>query len=285
MLQTFLKLSLTNLKLILKHIVRDSDPTVSRRAETLKELQVRRKDLYIEDQIVLEQFLKLFNPDTRMWVKQNNPTSPRQAAELAETFMAARRSVYQPRHWRHNNSSASGKSADGFGCEINNSITYTHVSQTKPLGNTSKQQTAVKQHKIRPSLPNCVAKLLQGHDEYTCSVCGVSTFSLARLSKHMQFHDRDRPFPCELCGKRFSSRSHHTEHQRVHTGARPYTCDRCEWAFTTRHNLKRHQLVHDKKETYSCNVCGLLFFLLVHVLQVQNIKRKGAKERFETVHF
>uniref|UniRef100_A0A9J8CI30 SCAN box domain-containing protein n=1 Tax=Cyprinus carpio carpio TaxID=630221 RepID=A0A9J8CI30_CYPCA len=80
-----------------------------RENESAKELQVRLKDLYekwmnprhrtkeeVGDQIILEQFLKLLNPETRMWVKQNNPTSSKQAAEMAENFMAARRSVSTP---------------------------------------------------------------------------------------------------------------------------------------------------------------------------------------------
>ncbi|XP_016298805.1 oocyte zinc finger protein XlCOF19-like [Sinocyclocheilus anshuiensis] len=142
-------------------------------------------------------------------------------------------------------------------------------------------ETVNEMHNEAEVKPNYVAKLLQDHSEYTCSVCGVSTFSLARMNKHMQSHDRDRPFPCELCGKRFGCRSHHTEHQRVHTGARPYTCDRCEWAFTTRHNLKRHQLVHDKEETYSCNVCGLLF---CQEHQMRSIMRVHHEQRGSQIH-
>ncbi|XP_036448379.1 zinc finger protein 19-like isoform X2 [Colossoma macropomum] len=101
--------------------------------------------------------------------------------------------------------------------------------------------------------------LLSGHGEFGCTICGERCFSLAQLAKHVQFHDRDRPFPCAICGKRFLSRSHHAEHQRVHTGERPFPCNRCERAFTTHHNLKRHQLIHDKEEMYRCSVCGVLF--------------------------
>uniref|UniRef100_A0A4W4E2M3 C2H2-type domain-containing protein n=1 Tax=Electrophorus electricus TaxID=8005 RepID=A0A4W4E2M3_ELEEL len=110
---------------------------------------------------------------------------------------------------------------------------------------------------VRPLLLS--PHLFNGNGEYVCSVCGESFFSLAQLAKHVQFHDRDRPFPCAVCGKRFLSRSHHTEHQRVHTGERPFPCNRCERAFTTHHNLKRHQLIHDKEEMYRCSVCGVLF--------------------------
>ncbi|XP_042582812.1 zinc finger protein 394-like [Cyprinus carpio] len=93
--------------------------------ETPRELQVRLKDLYekwmtpkhrtkeeIGDQIVLEQFLKLLSLDTRTWVKQNNPTSSKQVAEMAEAFMAARRSLNQPRRWRNYSISPTGADWD-----------------------------------------------------------------------------------------------------------------------------------------------------------------------------
>ncbi|XP_039520328.1 uncharacterized protein LOC120474245 [Pimephales promelas] len=101
--------------------------------ETPRELYVRLKDLYekwmvpsrrtkqeIGDQIVLEQFLKLLNPEARTWVKQNGPTSCQQAAELAETFMAARRSLHQPRRWRDIHHSPTGKSGDAKGSGLRN---------------------------------------------------------------------------------------------------------------------------------------------------------------------
>ncbi|XP_035986169.1 uncharacterized protein LOC118559583 [Fundulus heteroclitus] len=75
-----------------------------REEETPKELQVRLKDWYIKwmtperktkeqigDAIILEQFLKVLNPDLRTWIKERNPKTSREAAELAEAFLSARR--------------------------------------------------------------------------------------------------------------------------------------------------------------------------------------------------
>lgn len=72
--------------------------------ETPRELQVRLKELYIKwmnpetktkdqigDAIIMEQFLKVLNPDLRTWVKERNPKTSKEAAELAEAFLAARR--------------------------------------------------------------------------------------------------------------------------------------------------------------------------------------------------
>lgn len=44
----------------------------------------------IGEAIVMEQFLRILNPELRTWVKERNPTSPKDAAEMAETFLAAR---------------------------------------------------------------------------------------------------------------------------------------------------------------------------------------------------
>ncbi|KAL3977676.1 G protein-coupled receptor [Sarotherodon galilaeus] len=72
--------------------------------ETPKELRTRLKDLYekwmlpkektkdqIGDVIVMEQFLRVLNPELRTWVKERNPTTSKEAAEMAEAFLAARR--------------------------------------------------------------------------------------------------------------------------------------------------------------------------------------------------
>ena len=72
--------------------------------ETARELQSRLTDLYkkwicpaekskeqIGDVIVLEQFLRMLSPELRVWVKEHNPESSKQAADLAEAFTAARR--------------------------------------------------------------------------------------------------------------------------------------------------------------------------------------------------
>lgn len=55
-----------------------------------------------------------------MWVKQNGPTSCKQASEMAETLMAARRSLHQPRPWRGVNHSPTGKSGDAKGSSLRN---------------------------------------------------------------------------------------------------------------------------------------------------------------------
>ncbi len=72
--------------------------------ETPKELYVRLKDLYqkwvrpaertsreIGELMILEQFLRMLNPELQTWVKEHGPSTAEEAAHLADVFVAARR--------------------------------------------------------------------------------------------------------------------------------------------------------------------------------------------------
>lgn len=162
--------------------------------ETPRELQVRLRDLYekwmnpksrtkeeIGDQM-LEQFLKLLNPETRTWVRQNNPTSSKQAAEMAETFMAARRSMYQPRRWRSYNNRSTGKSGDGWGSGLSNFGSNTGVSQISSGMNTSKHQGAVNQYKGKAVIV-CHRCGQPGHKKADCPLQKVTNTRLCYVPR------------------------------------------------------------------------------------------------------
>ncbi|XP_029919926.1 uncharacterized protein LOC115368085 [Myripristis murdjan] len=72
--------------------------------ETPREFYNRLRDLYqkwmqpekktkeqVGEVLILEQFYRSLSPELRVWVKERNPTSAREAAELVENFLAARR--------------------------------------------------------------------------------------------------------------------------------------------------------------------------------------------------
>ncbi len=72
--------------------------------ETPKELYVRLKDLYqkwvrpaertsreIGELIILEQFLRMLNPELQTWINEHGPSTAEEAAHLADVFVAARR--------------------------------------------------------------------------------------------------------------------------------------------------------------------------------------------------
>uniref|UniRef100_A0AAR2IWM4 SCAN box domain-containing protein n=1 Tax=Pygocentrus nattereri TaxID=42514 RepID=A0AAR2IWM4_PYGNA len=71
--------------------------------ETPRELYTRLKGLYekwmtprektkeqIGDTIIMEQYLKMVNPELRSWIIERSPTSTDQAVTLAEAYIAAR---------------------------------------------------------------------------------------------------------------------------------------------------------------------------------------------------
>lgn len=67
--------------------------------ETPKELYVRLKELFskwvkpekstvqeISETIILEQFLRMVNPDLEVWIREHDPKTAKEAAQLAEVF-------------------------------------------------------------------------------------------------------------------------------------------------------------------------------------------------------
>ncbi|XP_038159597.1 uncharacterized protein LOC119795516 isoform X2 [Cyprinodon tularosa] len=72
--------------------------------ETPKELYTRLKELYgkwvqpkgktveqINEIMILEQYLRMLSPELQVWIKEHNPKTAKEAAELADVFVAARR--------------------------------------------------------------------------------------------------------------------------------------------------------------------------------------------------
>uniref|UniRef100_A0A3B3Z4U7 CCHC-type domain-containing protein n=1 Tax=Poecilia mexicana TaxID=48701 RepID=A0A3B3Z4U7_9TELE len=72
--------------------------------ETPKELYIRLKELYVKwvqpkgktvgqinEIIILEQYLRMLSPELQVWIKEHNPKTAMEAAELADVFVAARR--------------------------------------------------------------------------------------------------------------------------------------------------------------------------------------------------
>ncbi|KAL2086933.1 hypothetical protein ACEWY4_017992 [Coilia grayii] len=95
--------------------------------ETPKEFYNRLKDLYykwmrpaektveeIGETLILEQFLRSLSPDVRVWVKEHNPHTGHRAAELVDSFLAARRGSRDFRYQGTNRPVEKGKSV-GYG--------------------------------------------------------------------------------------------------------------------------------------------------------------------------
>lgn len=131
----------------------------------------------IGDQIVLEQFLKELDPEVRTWVKQNGPTSSKQAAEMAETFLAARRLLHQPRRWQGFNHSSTGKSGDAKGSGLKNFDAVNRTLQTSSTLGNSMQAGGVSQYNRR-SVIICHSCGHSGHKKADCPVQNVANTRL-----------------------------------------------------------------------------------------------------------
>ncbi|XP_055020148.1 uncharacterized protein LOC129411887 [Boleophthalmus pectinirostris] len=88
--------------------------------ETPREFYNRLKDLYLKwmqpekkakeqvgEVLILEQFYRSLSPELRVWVKERTPASGREAAELVENFLSARRG---PKTFRFDPQSRGGMS-------------------------------------------------------------------------------------------------------------------------------------------------------------------------------
>ncbi|KAL2082862.1 hypothetical protein ACEWY4_020635 [Coilia grayii] len=96
--------------------------------ESPKELFTRLRELYekwtrpqvhskeeIGDMLILEQFLRMVSSDVRLWIREHNPKTSKEAVVLAESFVAARRGSrpYQ-NGGRDGTAAQSGKSESGW---------------------------------------------------------------------------------------------------------------------------------------------------------------------------
>lgn len=136
--------------------------------------------------IVLEQFLAVVNPEIRTWICEHNPTSSRQAAELAEIFIAARHSTYQLGHSQGGTYSATGKSGRLFGSCQPYSNTKGYSSQTPQSKAYPKSyQHAESQHKEKPVII-CHGCGQAGHKKAECTLQRVSNACLCYVPRLSQ---------------------------------------------------------------------------------------------------
>ncbi|KAF2895644.1 hypothetical protein ILUMI_10533 [Ignelater luminosus] len=101
---------------------------------------------------------------------------------------------------------------------------------------------------------------------FTCPMCCVfKASSAARLLRHMEIHEEERPYLCSECGKTFKQSNQLRNHQVLHNKtvanipdwAGQQQCDICKKYFANSKSLKKHvQSVHDKFKPFICNICG-----------------------------
>eukprot|EP00069_Balaena_mysticetus_P009360 bmy_20168T0 len=106
---------------------------------------------------------------------------------------------------------------------------------------------------------------LQSHDKlrpFGCPVggCGKKFTTVYNLRAHMKGHEQESLFKCEVCAERFPTHAKLSSHQRSHfEPERPYKCDfpGCEKTFITVSALFSHNRAHFREqELFSCSFPG-----------------------------
>ncbi|XP_029928572.1 uncharacterized protein LOC115374014 [Myripristis murdjan] len=148
--------------------------------ETPREFYNRLRDLYqkwmqpekktkeqVGEVLILEQFYRSLSPELRVWVKERNPTSAREAAELVENFLAARRG---PKTFRYDlQQKASGMQGKSVGPGVGGGLgqvagSVKHIeknvapSKPKPSGKLPVCYFCGQEGHIKPECPSRKAK-------------------------------------------------------------------------------------------------------------------------------
>ncbi|XP_041844148.1 uncharacterized protein LOC121641869 [Melanotaenia boesemani] len=156
--------------------------------ETPRELYVRLKDMFykwvkpekstvknLSEVMIMEQFLRMVNPDLEVWIRERAPKTAEEAAQLAETFMSARTGTRRITFGRDTFSTARSKSDGGErGGGTGQSRNYSgnrHFTPSKP--NPSKKFSAGAKPDVRCYQCNQI-----GHTQYTCPATTHSKPSL-----------------------------------------------------------------------------------------------------------
>ncbi|KAM8930214.1 zinc finger protein ZXDC [Pelodytes ibericus] len=98
-----------------------------------------------------------------------------------------------------------------------------------------------------------------GQRPFKCSVesCGWSFTTLYKLNRHVQSHDKQRPYSCPACAKSFTTVYNLRAHLRAHQQENLFRCDACADSFPTASKLSSHRRTHFEPERpYKCEFPG-----------------------------
>ncbi|CAJ1064638.1 uncharacterized protein LOC120723181 [Xyrichtys novacula] len=152
--------------------------------ETPRELYVRLKEMFnkwvkpetttvkdISELLIMEQFLRMVNPEMEVWIREHDPKTAEEAARLAEVFQSARRG--HPR-LATNHSNSPGVRNKSFGGDRGHGQTQGRF----PGNKQNAQSRPVHANKPAKSDVRCYHCNELGHTQYTCPAAGRSKLSL-----------------------------------------------------------------------------------------------------------
>lgn len=108
------------------------------------------------------------------------------------------------------------------------------------------------------SSPDLMTELpFNNNTEFVCEICHKAFRRKSYLQKHMNSHNKERPYPCQYCGKLFRSLTNRAKHVLQHAaGNGIFACQICNETFSDREHLDKHEYVH---KTFACANCESTF--------------------------
>ena len=80
---------------------------------------------------------------------------------------------------------------------------------------------------------------------YRCAhpMCKRKFYEFSLMAKHLEVHDKPRPYPCKFWPKAYTQKGNMLKHMKSHTQPdldrrRVYTCEFCQNGYTEKYNLK-----------------------------------------------
>lgn len=98
--------------------------------------------------------------------------------------------------------------------------------------------------------------------DYQCVVCGKSFSRSTLLYRHEKIHaDLDIPrHQCSECDRVYLNVVDYNKHVETHNKNRPFQCRFCDKAFAFKQGLERHEVIHDIQSLPNpCQYCDLRF--------------------------
>lgn len=95
---------------------------------------------------------------------------------------------------------------------------------------------------------------------FNCPKCPKTFKDRVYLNRHLNRHDKEKPFECKKCVAAFKFSENLVKHMKEkHIKGRMFDCSRCSSTFKTMESLSNHMNLHTSSSSYHCDVCGKVF--------------------------
>uniref|UniRef100_A0A182NIP9 Protein krueppel n=1 Tax=Anopheles dirus TaxID=7168 RepID=A0A182NIP9_9DIPT len=140
--------------------------------------------------------------------------------------------------------------------------------QSQPQKQTTDKPPIILNNLVNSAAPKVAEEFISTGDGTVEMVLAYETLeflSQEELNKHLENHEKNRPFKCSYCPKRFAYKQGMERHELVHQDKLPFQCEYCEESFLTSGKLLRHLTKHAGERPYPCRLCNKSFLLSHHL--------------------